>query len=141
LCSWKKTSNVAFWGVPNQPSEADPIVEQGMNSESDLLEWHSEHTRCAEFLEVMLSWQACMGEAMKYVVGAPATLETHARLEAGFRFVGRLGELRAYACQDCALCFVEWQVDGFDYRVFAGFKTRKLQTTVGRELGLRWEVY
>lgn len=127
--------------MPNQPSEADPIVEQGMNSESDLLEWHSEHTRCAEFLEVMLSWQACMGEAMKYVVGAPATLETHARLEAGFRFVGRLGELRAYARQDCALCFMKSQEDGFDYRVFAGFKIRKLQTTVGRELGLRWEVY
>lgn len=137
----EENQDVVYWGVPNQSTDADPIVEQGVNVENEPLEWHSEHARCADFLEVMVYWQASFGGGLKYCVGAPTTLETQARLERDFRLVGVVGELHAYARQDCALSFLKWQEDGHEWRMFAGFNTRKLQTAVGRELGLRWEEY
>jgi hypothetical protein len=132
----EENQGVVYWGI--KPDGTDnPVVEQGLNIEGKAIEWHSEDTDCAGFLEAMLYWQAGFGGGLKYPVQASVDPDFAARLEASFRFVGRIGEMQAFARDGCAITFLKWFDD--EYRVFAGFSKKKLQTAVGQELGLIWE--
>jgi hypothetical protein len=132
----EENQGVVYWGIKPDGSE-NPIVEQGINLDGKPIEWHSEDADCAEFLEVMLCWQASFGGGLKYPVQAWVDADFGARLEANFRFVGRIGEMQAFARDGCAITFLKWFDD--EFRVFAGFAKKKFQTAVGKELGLIWE--
>jgi hypothetical protein len=132
----EENQGVVYWGVQSDGIE-NPIVEQGINVEGKPLEWHSEDSDCAGFLEAMLYWQASFGGGLKYPVQAAVDTDFGAKLETHFRFVGKIGEMQAFARDGCAITFLKWFDD--EYRVFAGFAKKKLQTAVGNELGLIWE--
>jgi hypothetical protein len=132
----EENQGVVYWGIKPDGSE-NPTVEQGINIEGKPIEWHSEDTDCAEFLEVMLCWQASFGGGLKYPVQAGVSPDFKATLERDFRVVGRIGEMHAFARDGCAITFLKWFDD--EYRVFAGFSKKKFQTAVGKELGLIWE--
>ena len=134
---------VVYWGVRPDGSE-NPVVEQGINVEGKPIEWHSEGGGCAGFLEAMLYWQASFGGGLKYPVQAQVGPDFRASLEQGFRFVGQVSEIRAFARDGCAITFLKWFDDADatqTWRVFAGFSKKKLQTAVGKELDLIWEEY
>jgi hypothetical protein len=127
---------VVYWGI--QPDGTDtPMVEQGVNVQNKEIEWHSEDTDCAGFLEAMLYWQASFGGGLKYPVQAGVSQNFISKFESGFRYVGRIGEMQAFARDGCAITFLKWFDD--EYRVFAGFSKKKFQTVAGKELGLIWE--
>ena len=134
----EENQQVVYWGVPasSQSDDPNPIVEQGIYVENEPLEWHSEHSTVADFLETALYWQASFG-GLKYQVSAAVTPETETQLRSDFRFVGAIGGLKAFARDGCALCLLDWFDD--ETRIFAGFAKKKLQVAVGRELGVLWE--
>jgi hypothetical protein len=134
LVFMEENQNVVYWGVSGD--DANPMVEQGVNLHPEPLEWHSENVNLAEFLEVTLVWQASFGGGLKHCVTAPVTPDVRQRLEASVALIGRMNELGVYAQDGCALSVLKWD-DG--WRVFAGFHTRKAQTSLGREIGVRWE--
>ncbi|NJK44963.1 MAG: hypothetical protein HC933_12345 [Pleurocapsa sp. SU_196_0] len=134
LVFMEENQNVVYWGVSSE--DANPTVEQGINLHPEPLEWHSESVNCAEFLEVTLVWQASFGGGSKHCVTAPVTPDVRQRLEASVALMGKMNELSVYAQDGCALSVLKWD-DG--WRVFAGFHTRKAQTSLGREIGVRWE--
>jgi hypothetical protein len=131
----EENQGVVYWGVQN-PLGVDPPVQQGVNTNASL-EWHDEAPSCADFLETMLYWQASFGEGLEHLGTADVPADFEARLEEHWRFVGSIGELRAYGQQDAALSFLKWEEGG--HRVFAGFHTKKHMLRVGKELKLRWE--
>jgi hypothetical protein len=132
----EENQGVVYWGVPADPLEVDPPVQQGVNTNGNL-EWHDEAPSCADFLETMLYWQASFGEGLKHLGTADVPTDFETRLEGNWRFVGSIGELRAYGQQDCALSFLEWEAG--DYRVLGGFHTKKQMLRAAKELKLRWE--
>ena len=134
----EENQNVVYWGIPAQ-SDTNPTVEQGVNLENQSLEWHTEDTTCAEFLETTLYWQASFGGGLKYCTSALVSPAIKTQLEQDFRFVGKIGGLETYARDGCALSFLKWFED--EWRLFAGFKTRKMQLAIGRELRVHWEEY
>jgi hypothetical protein len=133
----EENQGVVYWGIKANGMDENPIVEQGINVEGEPIEWHSEDTTCAEFLEAMLYWQASFGGGLKYPVQAGVDADFKARLEQDFRAVGKIGEMHAFAQDGCAITFLKWFDD--EYRVFAGFSKKKVQTAIGKELGLVWE--
>jgi hypothetical protein len=132
----EENQTVVYWGIRPDGSE-NPTVEQGINIEGKPIEWHSEDTDCAEFLETNLYWQASFGGGLKYLVQAGVSPDFKAKLEQNFRVVGKIGEMHAFARDGCAITFLKWFDD--EYRVFAGFAKKKFQTAIGKELGLIWE--
>ena len=124
-----------LWGV--NPNVANPFVEQGINSDTQPLEWHSEDVACAEFCETMLYVQATFGEALGHVVSAVVPSDFERRLETQFQSVGRIGTLSAYAPEGCALTFMPWSDD--EWCVFGGFHTLEQKRAIARELELCWE--
>jgi hypothetical protein len=132
----EENQGVVYWGIKPDGSE-NPIVEQGINIEGKAIEWHSEDTDSAGFLEAMLCWQASFGGGLKYPVQAGVSPDFKAKLEHDFRVVGKIGEMHAFARDGCAITFLKWFDD--EYRVFAGFAKKKFQTAIGKQLGLIWE--
>ena len=135
----EENQRVVYWGVRGDTDDPNPVVEQGVNAEHQPLEWHSELTDCATFLEVMLYWQASFGGGLPYCASSEVPSEVQQQLERDFRYVGRADQLHAYARDGCALTFLKWEGD--EWRLFGGFKTKKVQNAVGRELGVDWEEY
>lgn len=137
----EENQGVVYWGVKADGMIENPIVEQGVNIEGKAIEWHSEGSDCAGFLEAMLYWQASFGGGLKYPVQAQVGPDFKLRLEQDFRFAGKIGEMHAFARDGCAITFLKWfdQGAGDEFRVFAGFTKKKLQTALGKELGLIWE--
>jgi hypothetical protein len=132
----EENQGVVYWGIRPDDS-ANPTVEQGVVAQSAPLEWHSEGTDCAGFLEANLCWQASFGGGLKYPVQAGVDFDLKATLEHDFRVVGKIGEMHAFARDGCAITFLKWFDD--EYRVFAGFAKKKFQTAIGKQLGLIWE--
>ncbi|MGL4610482.1 MAG: hypothetical protein ACRCYY_12520 [Trueperaceae bacterium] len=132
----EENQNVVYWGVP-EGAFADPLVEQGVNSEELPLGWHPEHESCAEFLEVMLYVQTAFGDVMKYSSSAVVDPHFEKQLQQHYQYVGRIGELSAYAAEGCALTFCKWFDE--EWRVFGGFNKKNVQIQVAKELQLEWE--
>lgn len=99
---------VVFWGVEASPSTEDnPPVYQGPNVQEQPTEWYLEHERCSEFLLVTLHLQAVWGGS-EFLGGAnEITPEALERFLAGWTFVGRVGELRAFNREGGAACVIE----------------------------------
>jgi hypothetical protein len=138
----EENQGVVYWGIKADGIDENPVVEQGINIEGKPIEWHSENTDCAEFLEAMLYWQASFGGGLKYPVQAGVSPDFKAKLEQDFRVVGKIGEMHAFARDGCAITFLKWFDDADSiqtWRVFAGFAKKKFQTAIGKELGLIWE--
>jgi hypothetical protein len=137
----EENQGVVYWGIKPDGSE-NPPVEQGAFVENAPLDWHSEGTDCAGFLEANLCWQASFGGGLKYPVQAQVGADFILKLEQHFRAVGRIGEMQAFAREGCAISFLKWFDDADStptWRIFAGFSKKKFQTAVGKELGLVWE--
>jgi hypothetical protein len=138
----EENQGVVYWGIKSDGMDENPIVEQGINVVGQPIEWHSEDTTCAEFLEAMLYWQASFGGGLKYPVQAGVSPDFKAKLERDFRVVGKIGEMHAFAREGCAITFLKWFDDDDStptWRIFAGFSKKKILTAVGKELGLVWE--
>jgi hypothetical protein len=138
LVFMEENQDVVYWGVRvTVPEEENPAVQQGVNLHPEPLEWHDEHSSCADFLEVMLYTQASFGGGLKFSSSASVSPDFQARLDQAWRFVGEIGGMSVYARDGCALSFSSWFDD--EWRVFGGFNTKKDMTAVARELELRWE--
>jgi hypothetical protein len=131
----EENQNVLYWGVT--ASEDNPLVQQGISSDNEPLEWHDETIRCAEFLEVMLFSQASFGGGLEYTCSAEVDKTLQERLEQTCTFVGEFDTLRAYAKAGCALSLI--QEDEETFILFGGFNKRKMQVAIARELSIDWE--
>ncbi len=137
LVFMEENQGVVYWGVPLEPSVSDPPVLQGVYAENGDLTWFPEHTNCSDFLMTMLYMQATFGEVFPYVVSASSSPEQAKQLEQFWSYVGRIGEMKAYAKQNCALTHLQWFDD--EWRIFAAFRKRRDQKQAALELGFEWE--
>jgi hypothetical protein len=137
LTFMEENQNAVYWGVTADTSEDNPLVQQGINSDAEPLEWHDESVRCAEFLEVMLFSQASFGGGLKYTCTAEVDETVREGLEQTYTLMGEFDALRAYTKAGCALSLIQEGKETFS--LFGGFNKRKTQIAVAKELGIRWE--
>jgi hypothetical protein len=141
VCFMEENQAIVYWGVSGMSDDANPPLEQGINVDDALIEWNSENTDCAGFLETMLYWQASYGEGMSICASASVSPEIRSQLDRDFRFAGTIGELNTFGRKGCALSFLRWfgGEETAEWRVFGGFATKKLKTAIGKELDLQWD--
>lgn len=112
----EENQDVVRYGVDCGPTAGDdPPV--WITTTGDATEWHPVCERCSEFIATMLVWQCGFGEALPHGASGLAGPGTEAALEASWRFVGTVNEMRAFAQPGQVACLVEWS-DGL--RVFVG---------------------
>ncbi len=133
----EENQGVVCWGIQLDTQQPDPAVQQGVYDEKGALTWFDEHPNCSDFLITMLYMQATFAEVFPYVVAAQSTPEDLWRLERFWTRVGQIGEMVAFAKENCALTHLKWFDD--EWRIFAAFKKRRDQKQAGQELELEWE--
>jgi hypothetical protein len=130
----EENQGVVVWGVSLTPAPGDdPPVLQGNGAP---LEWYPEHPTCAEFLEVMLHWQAVMGEAFAACGFAQLDKAPRRALDEHCLFVGEVNQLRAYNRDGVALCLVPWDPGT---RLFVAGPTPAIARNTVARVGLHWD--
>jgi len=125
-----ENQSVVVWAADARGAD-DPQVFQGPSATGT--EWYPEHPTCAEFLRVMLHWQAVCGPQALGMTKVSDTLSS--RLNEDCAFGGEVGGLLAYSKRQVALCIVPWD-DG--RRLFVA-GARKAAHDVLDSLGVNWE--
>lgn len=112
----EENQDVVRYGVDCGPGAGDdpPIW---ITTTGDATEWHPVCDSCSEFIATLLVWQCGFGEALPHGASGLAGPGTEAALQAGWRHVGTVNEMRAYVQPGRVACVVEWS-DGL--RVFVG---------------------
>lgn len=128
LIFFEENQCVVFWGIDASAEPAgDPAVYQGPNVRGEPIEWYAEAERCSDFLLVTLHYQAVCG-AYEFIGMAEAPAEVAEAAVAGWDFVGRDQELRAYSRDGGVVCLLEsdgaWQIQvgGRDEPAFEGIE-------------------
>ena len=127
-----ESQDVVFWGVRLDAAERDPPVSQGVNRER--IEWHPEHSSCAEFLCVMLHWQAVMG-AFGRTWSAVVGRDFPVRLE-GWTRVGESNGMQAFARDGIALCWLRWDEE---WRIFVAASDHAKVERLDDSLSVAWD--
>jgi hypothetical protein len=109
----------------------DPPV--WITTTGDATEWHRVCDSCSEFIAAMLVWQASFGEALPHAASGLAGPGTERALAEGWRYMGTVNAMRAYAQPGHAACLVEWS-DGM--RVFVGALSDAALRALGDALGV-----
>jgi hypothetical protein len=131
LVFMEENQEVAYWGVPiTDDPEDDPPVLQGVNVSDQPIEWYPEDGRCAEFLLVMLHWQAVCG-GMPATGGADIRPAILPRIRASWRSVGEVGGVLALARDGGAVCV---HGEGEALQLFAGGRTEDDFRSITAEL-------
>ena len=111
---------VLYWAFAIGEAGADPMVYQGINLGDKAIDWHSEEARCADFMLVMMHWQAVCGglEAMGMAHITPANLDS---IRARWSLAGSLdGGMLAFTQRGDVACVIG---QGDDLEIFAASRT------------------
>lgn len=131
LVFMEENQAVLYWGVATDEGGADPVVYQGANLRDEAIEWHSENACCADFMLVMMHWQAVCGglEFMGMAHITPADLE---QVRAQWSSIGALGGgLRAFTQHGDVACVIGQESD---LEIFAASRTENGYERLDRRL-------
>lgn len=133
LAFLEENQAVVFWGVEVGANALnDPPILQGINAEP--IDWHPEHGSTAEFLCIMLCWQAVMGGlAGSTSAVAPADLPNKL---GDWSCLGEINGMRAYSRSGVGLCWLPWEAE---HRVFVGASDLATLKVIQASLQLPWE--
>lgn len=110
----EENQDVVHYGVDCSAAAGDdPPV--WLTTTGDATEWYRVCEGCSEFIATMLVWQCTFGGALPHAASGLAGPGTESALQARWRHVGTVNEMRAYVQPGHAACLVEWS-DGM--RVF-----------------------
>ena len=132
LVFMEEHQTVLYWGFPIEAAGDDPMVYQGVNLRDNGIEWHCEDARCAEFMLVMMHWQAvCGGFACTGMTRiTPANLE---RIRERWSLVGTLGGgMQAFTQRGDAACVIGEGEE--DLELFAASRTEAGYERLDRRL-------
>ena len=129
-----ENQGVVIYAVDVQSRVDDPPVVMASNDEP--YEWHEVCPRLSDFLDVMLHVEAGLGGTTPFVRWALVNPDIRRTLEADFKYVGEVNELRAYNQMGAAICFVKWD-DG--WRILVGASSAAVVSELELRLGVEWD--
>lgn len=128
----EENQDVVRYGVDCSTAAGDdPPV--WITTTGDATEWFRVCERCSEFIATMLVWQCTFGEALPHAASGLAGPGTEPALQARWRPVGTVNDMRAYVQPGHAACLVEWS-DGM--RVFVAALTEQALGALENALGV-----
>jgi hypothetical protein len=122
---------VLYWGFKIDEAADDPAVYQGINLGSKAIEWHLEEAGCAEFLVVMLHWQAVCG-GLERMGMAKITPKNLATIRTRWSPAGILkGGMLAFTQRGDVACVIG---EGEDLEIFAASRSDEAFERLERRL-------
>jgi hypothetical protein len=137
LVFMEENQAVLYWGVKIDEAADDPAVYQGINLGSKAIEWHLEEAGCAEFLVVMLHWQAVCG-GLERMGMAKITPENLASIHTRWSPAGTLkGGMQAFTQRGDVACVIG---EGEDLEIFAASRSEEAFERLERRL-MRMDIH
>ena len=128
----EESQAVVVWAIDVSEGD-DPEVFQGP---PDGKEWHSEGSPLSVFLQVMLHWQAAVGDAFECSGSAKVPSRLQLTLDEMCVSAGEVSGLRGYSLNGVVLCLVPWDQGS---RLFvAGPDERRVASSL-EKVGCDWE--
>lgn len=136
LVFMEENQAIVCWGLAVNDLEENPTVEQALNINGELSDWHSEGVSCADFLLANLYWQASFGGGLPYSAISIVDAEFQVKLDNSFSLLSKIGKLSIYGRQNCAIAYLQM---GDQWHLYGGFQSHELQSQIGHEISINWQ--